>query len=123
MKKFLLSILCLISFVALNADEATITFSEQGYSNGQEVTSATLDDYITLTFNKGTNSNAPKYYNTGTALRIYGGGTMTVTGSSSAVTINSVTLTTQSGDNTVNSASTVSAGTLAIDGTAATIPA
>ncbi len=107
--------------MALNADEATITFSEQGYSNGQEVTSATLDDYITLTFNKGTNSNAPKYYNMGTALRIYGGGTMTVTGSSSAVTINSVTLTTQSGDNTVNSASTVSAGTLAIDGTAATI--
>ena len=120
MKKFLLSIICMFSLIAINAEEVSITFSEQGYTNGQEVTTVKLDDNITLTFDKGTNNNTPKYYTTGTAVRIYGGGTLTIAGSSDAVTINTVTITSAS-SNTVNSASTVTNGELTISGTTATI--
>lgn len=74
------------------ADE-TITFSAQGYSNGQEITSVDGTNF-TITFNKGTNSNAPKYYDTGQAIRIYGGNSFTV---SSTKTINKIELTFASG--------------------------
>ena len=76
---------------------ATIDFSEQGFENGAEVPSVTKDG-VTATFDKGTGSNVPKYYNTGTAVRVYGGGTMTV--SASGKTIVSVELTFGSGDQT-----------------------
>ncbi len=75
------------------ADE-TITFSALGYSNGQEITSVDGTNF-TITFNKGTNSNAPKYYTTGQAIRIYGGNSFTV---SSTKTINKIELTFASGD-------------------------
>ena len=119
MKKFLLLLACLVGFMAANAAQVSITFSEQGYSNAQEITSVVLDDNITLVFDKGTNSNTCKYYKTGTAIRVYGGGTMTVQGVS-GVTISKVSMTTQS-SNPVNTASTVSAGTLTRTTTAATI--
>lgn len=118
MKKILLSILGFLCITTINAVEATITFSEKGYANAQEVASVAVDDNVTLTFDKGTNSNTPKYYNTGAALRIYGGGTMTVSGVGAV--INKVTMTTGTG-NTVNAESTVSAGTLEINGSTATI--
>lgn len=74
-----------------------ITFSEQGYTNGQEVTSATISisPSISVFFSKGTNSNTPKYYTTGTAVRIYGGGYFTITSTSN---ITSITLSFGSGD-------------------------
>lgn len=54
------------------ADE-TVDFTAQGYKNQQAVTSYTGTDF-SVTFDKGTNnSNAPKYYTTGTAIRCYGG--------------------------------------------------
>ena len=56
----------------------TITFSEQGYQNQQTISEVTGSG-ITITFNKGTNSNAPKYYTSGTAVRAYGGNYFTVT--------------------------------------------
>ena len=115
MKKLLLSILCLVGFVAANAAEVSVTFSEKGYANGQEVTTVALDDNITLLFDKGSNSNACKYYNTGTAMRVYGGGTMTVQGAS-GVTISKVTIATQS-SNPAHAESAVSAGTLTISTT------
>ena len=119
MKKFLLLLACLVGFMAANATEVSIKFSEQGYGNGDEVKTVALDENITLVFDKGTNSNTCKYYNTGTAIRVYGGGTMTVQGVS-GVTISKVSMTTQS-SNPVNTASTVSAGTLTRTTTAATI--
>ena len=76
--------------------ETTLTFSEKGYTNGKEVTSATQDG-ITVSFDKGTNSNAPKYYDTGKAVRIYGGGYFTV---SSENTILSISITFASGEDT-----------------------
>lgn len=121
MKKFLLSLLCLAGFAASQAAEVSVTFSELGYTNAQEVSSLTMDDNISVAFDKGTNSNTPKYYNTGTAFRLYGGNTMTIESSNSAVVINTVTITSQSGDYVINSESTVTAGTLTIDGTTGTI--
>lgn len=121
MKKILLSLLCLAGFASLQATEVSVTFSELGYENAQEVSSLTMDDNISVTFDKGSNSNTPKYYNSGTAFRLYGGNTMTIESSNSAVIINTVTITSQSGNYVINEASTVSAGTLAIDGTTGTI--
>lgn len=67
----------------------------QGYENAQEVASWTSGD-VTITFDKGTNNNAPKYYNTGEAIRVYGGGFFTV--ASSAAPVVQVVLTFGSGD-------------------------
>ena len=53
--------------------------SSLGLDNGTEVTSFTSDG-ITVTFDKGSNTNAPKYYSSGDAVRVYGGGTITVSG-------------------------------------------
>ena len=119
MKKFLLSIFCLFGMLSYaTAEEVTVKFSEKGYANAEEVLSVDLDENITVTFDKGTNSNTPKYYNTGAALRIYGGGYMTITANNGA-TINNVSFTInvdskKATNGSVNAASTVSAGTLTI---------
>lgn len=119
MKKFLLSIFCLFGMLSYaTAEEVTVKFSEKGYANAEEVVSVDLDENITVTFDKGTNSNTPKYYNTGAALRIYGGGYMTITANNGA-TINNVSFTInvdskKATNGSVNAASTVSAGTLTI---------
>ena len=52
-------------------------FANNGYTNQQVVESATQGD-VTITFVKGTNNNAPKYYTSGSAIRCYGGNTITV---------------------------------------------
>ena len=64
------------------AETVMIDFSQQGYANAQEVTTLTVEG-VTVTFDKGSNLNSPKYYDYGTAVRVYGGGTFTV--SSSAI--------------------------------------
>ena len=71
-----------------NAITKTIVASETGLGNGVAVVSLEFDN-VTATFDKGDNSNAPKYYNTGKAFRAYGGNTITFTGDA-GVTINSV---------------------------------
>ena len=64
----LMSILSIGQMWGADPDES-ITFSEQGYSNQQAVTSVS-GTYCTITFDKGTNSqNAPKYFTTGSAIR------------------------------------------------------
>ena len=55
------------------------TASEQGYTNGETIESVTFDANVSAAFNKGSNNNAPKYYNTGQAIRCYGGNYFTVT--------------------------------------------
>lgn len=75
-----------------------VDFSEQGYENGQALESVTIDG-ITFTFDKGANANnGPKYYTTGTAVRLYGGNTMTV--SAGGKTIVSIELAFSSGEGT-----------------------
>ena len=77
-------------------DEESFVFSELGYENAQEVT-VVNGTKCNLTFDKGTNSNTPKYYTSGTAVRAYGGNTMTV---SSSVNILKVVITFGGSDGT-----------------------
>ena len=63
---------------AANTKTETITFSEFGWGNGTAQTSCT-GTYVSLTFAQGTNqNNAPKYYNTGSGIRLYANNTLTV---------------------------------------------
>lgn len=99
MKKLLLkSILLLCALITGTssswADNESVTFSAQGYTNQQEISSYTGTNF-SIAFDKGSNSNAPKYYTNGTAIRAYGGNTFTV---SSSHTITGITLSFGSGD-------------------------
>lgn len=82
--------------VGVEEVEAVIDLTKQGYSNQQEVSSVSKNP-INVAFNKGTNSNAPAYYTSGTAVRLYGGGYFTV---SSDKTIVKVVITFGSSDGT-----------------------
>ncbi|MBR5660054.1 MAG: chitobiase/beta-hexosaminidase C-terminal domain-containing protein [Bacteroidales bacterium] len=55
-----------------------IIFSQSGYTNQQEISSVSGTNW-SMSLGKGTNSNAPKYFTFGTAIRCYGGNTFTVT--------------------------------------------
>lgn len=95
--KFFFSVLVLFvlgTLPSFGADES-VTFSEQGYTNQQAVSSYSGTDF-SIAFDKGSNSNAPKYYTSGTAIRAYGGNTMTF--SSTTKTIAQITLTFGSSD-------------------------
>ncbi len=93
MKKFLLSFL-FISLAAglLKAETASVTFSEKGYANAEKVESVTLNDVISISFAKGANSNATAYYDSGTALRMYGANIATFNAKAGYV-INKIVLT------------------------------
>ncbi len=56
-----------------DADGKSITLvpSEMGYENAAEMTTITLSDGTTITFDGGGNQNTPKYYNTGKGIRMY----------------------------------------------------
>lgn len=73
-------LLCVVGIGNAWGEEVTVTFdaSKQGYTNAQVITDATITDGINVAFNKGTNSNTCKYYTTGTAIRVYGGGYFTI---------------------------------------------
>ncbi len=100
----------------------SVTFSEQGYSNAQAVTAVDLDDVISLSASKGTGSTAPAYYNSGTAFRLYGGNTLTVSATDGYV-IESIVIVTASGSSyTIKTDNhTVTNGTAAISGATVTI--
>lgn len=88
--------------------QQTFTFSSLGYSNAEEVSTIAGTSNCSIVFAKGSNSNAPKYYNSGTAVRTYGGNTITVT-ANTGYKITSITLTFGSSDGT--NAITSSTGT------------
>ena len=69
-----------IDVVGIN-DENTVIFdfSSQNYENKEKVTSLTISEY-TVTFSKDGGSSDPAYYTTGTAIRCYGGNTITIEG-------------------------------------------
>lgn len=49
----------------------TVKATDFGLANGTAVGTQTLSDGTTLTFDGGDNQNSPKYYNTGTNIRMY----------------------------------------------------
>ena len=120
MKK-LFSLLTLAMLTMSAVAETTVTFdlTAQGYQNGDEVTTLTSDG-VTLTFDKGTNSNATKWYDNGSSVRMYGGNTLNV--ASTAGNITKVEFTFTGTSNTMNSTATatVDAGTYTEDGTTGT---
>lgn len=59
-----------------HATTETIDFSKQNYKNAQTVTTLKGEN-CTITFRDGSNPCA--YYNTGNAVRIYGGGSVQIT--------------------------------------------
>ena len=79
--------------------EESVDFSKQGYTDKQTMSSYTGDDFE-IAFNKGTNNNDPKYYNNGTAIRIYGGGYFTI-GSESTITKIVITFGSSDGSNAI----------------------
>lgn len=56
----------------------TINIPELGYSNGQELPEYKAHN-VTFTYSAGTNTNAPKYYNSGTEARFYANNILTIT--------------------------------------------
>jgi len=100
MNKLLTAILCTLAFTTAWAADETITFSELGYSNAQEITTVNGTNF-TITFNKGTNSNAPKYYTSGTAIRAYGGNYFTIASTSKTITKIEITFGSDDGSNII----------------------
>ena len=62
----------------VDAASATFDFTKQNYSNQTAVTSATLDSNVTAVFAGGGNNNVPKYYTSGSAVRMYPKNSITV---------------------------------------------
>lgn len=90
-------------------EDVTIVWGEQGYDNAQDLATFTQDG-ITYSFSAGSNSNAPKYYTTGSAIRLYGGNSMTLSVAEGNL-ITAIDFTVGSG-NPFNAASTANVGTL-----------
>lgn len=102
MKKFLLSLACFVGFVgAVNAETVSITFSDNFTANSTDLTGISLNDDISVSFDKGSGSTAPQYYANGTAVRWYGGNTMTVTSESNSITKIEFTFGTGDGSNAI----------------------
>ena len=59
---------------------ATWVAANQGYENAEDVTSFTIGAGVSAALANGGNSNGPKYYTSGTALRMYGKNTITLSG-------------------------------------------
>lgn len=97
MKKLLTFLTMALLFYGVGwAAIESVDFSAQGYTNQQAIESYTGTNF-TVTFNKGTNSNAPKYYTSGTAIRVYGGSYFTV---SSTKTITNIEIGFATGEGT-----------------------
>ncbi len=114
LKSLLIALLVLFGGGSVSAQEETetITFSEKRFSNGESVNKV-YGTGITITFNKGTSSNTPTYYNTGSAVRVYGGGYFIVTANGNNITKIVIGFGSGDGSNTI----TTDVGTYSSDGT------
>ncbi len=62
------------------ATTVTIVTADLGYENADDVKDVSKDG-VTITFDKGAGSSDPKYYTTGSAIRVYGSNTVTFSAS------------------------------------------
>lgn len=97
--------------------EATVNLSAQGYSNGADFKSVTFED-VTVSAVKNNGSTPPRYYTSGSAVRIYGKNTVTISVPSGYV-LETVVFTTVS-SNHFKSNTQFSGGTVSGVGTATT---
>jgi hypothetical protein len=79
----------LLAFICGSINAGTITFSELGLENGVQYTDPFDGGDFTVQFGGGGNDG--KYYNTGTGIRVYGGGSMTLAAKSGNITAITVT--------------------------------
>ena len=100
----------------------TVDVNSFGLDNQTVLSTLTLDDGTTLSFDAGDNRNGPTYYTTGTgSIRMYPNNTMTV---SSDKTIESIVLNFDNYNGTIYNASgdiACSAGSISVSGETATI--
>lgn len=98
--------------VSATEQEETIVFSEQGYSNNTLV-SRVIGTNIQIDFYKGTNSNnGPTYYDSGSAVRVYGGNYFTVTANGKKITEIGIVFGSDDGNNSITTNSgTYNSGT------------
>lgn len=94
--------------------EISWTASEQGYTNGQDVGNITIDDHISGTFAKNSGSNGPKYYTSGTSVRMYSSNSLTITPDENSTITEIIFTLSQSGG------FTVSTGDYSVDGSTGT---
>ena len=104
---------CLATGAGVVSESETLDLTK-GYSNATDVP-AKNGTVASVSFNKGTNSNAPKWYSTGTAVRVYGGGYFTVSANNNKITKIVVTYNMQ-GSNAIS----VDSGTVEDDGAKST---
>ena len=90
-KALVLVLMMTVGFGQAFAQDVTYVFSEASDNpgNAKDWFTAEIDEYTSWSATKGGNNN-PKYYNAGTGLRVYNGGTFTV---ESTKIIESITLT------------------------------
>lgn len=65
----------------------TVVASAFGIENGKDVGTQTLADGTVITFDGGGNSNTPRYYNTGTNIRMYPKNSMTIKSSKAIASV------------------------------------
>lgn len=114
MKKLLLSLLAVLCMAGIaSANTATLVAADLGLENAKVVdgNAIKVNDDITITFEKANGASQPAYYTKGSALRLYGGNTLTIQGAS-GVTITGITFTTGA-SNKIPETATVEPGTLA----------
>mgnify|MGYP002624035255 CR=1 FL=1 len=99
LKTLFMSALLCVGLSAWAADE-TITFSNKNYSNGEGMTNVSGTDF-TISFHKGTNSNSPKYYDSGKAIRAYGGNNFIVSSDTKTIEKIEITFGTSDGSNEI----------------------
>jgi len=100
LKTFLFALTLLVSNVVWGADVEFI-FANQGYTNAQDVPSGTINSDLLFSVTGG--SNPAKYYDTGTGLRIYTGGSFIISPQNGA-TVTNIALTFAGSTYTFNTA-------------------
>lgn len=66
--------------VSAGSESVSVILEELGYANAEAVETVTLEDGATITFDAGSNSNPPKYYNATKGIRVYANNIMTFNG-------------------------------------------
>lgn len=68
-----------------SANTISANLSEQGWDNAADATTITLSDGTTIAFIQNDGNNAPKYYTSGSAVRLYAKNSIVITGTSKAI--------------------------------------
>jgi hypothetical protein len=105
-KRLRFSLLSMLMMLCGTVFAGSITFADLGLENGVQYTDPFDGDDFTVTFAGGGNDG--KYYTTGTGIRVYGNGTMTIEAKSGTLT--SITIT-YDGSNKPDDTDVVNVGT------------